>query len=69
MKKLTKNKVSIIVPCYDEEEALPLFYNKASEILTDNNIAMKAAADYFDMYGKYAESVGEQNAKDFVKTV
>ena len=42
---------------------------KEAKILTDNNIAMKAAADYFDMYGKYAESVGEQNAKDFVKTV
>jgi glucosyltransferase len=27
--------ISVIVPCYDEEESLPQFYNKVSQVLTD----------------------------------
>ncbi len=30
---MEKNKVSIIVPCFNEKEALPLFYNKISNIM------------------------------------
>lgn len=29
------NLISVVVPCYDEEESLPLFYNKVSQVLTD----------------------------------
>ena len=25
---MEKNKISIVVPCFNEKEALPLFYNK-----------------------------------------
>ena len=32
--KKIKEKVSIIVPCYNEEEALPLFYEEASKVLS-----------------------------------
>lgn len=34
--------ISIIVPCYNEQEVLPLFYDKINEIMTD----MKAKYDY-----------------------
>ena len=34
MKKENKELVSIIVPCYNEEEALPLFYKEASKIVS-----------------------------------
>ena len=27
------NKISVIVPCYNEEESLPLFYNETSKVL------------------------------------
>lgn len=28
------NKISIVVPCYNEEESIPIFYNEASNILS-----------------------------------
>lgn len=39
MKKEQKDLLSIIVPCYNEEEALPLFYNETIKVL--NSIKQK----------------------------
>ena len=30
-----KKKVTLIIPCYNEEESLPIFYNEATKILSD----------------------------------
>lgn len=33
-KEIIKNEcISIIVPCYNEEESLPIFYEKTTEVL------------------------------------
>lgn len=32
---MEKKKISIIVPCYNEEESLPLFHQKTTEVLRD----------------------------------
>ena len=29
---MEKNKISIVVPCFNEKEALPLFYNKITQV-------------------------------------
>ena len=31
------DKISIIVPCYNEEESLPVFYQKITEVLRNMN--------------------------------
>lgn len=30
-------KISLIIPCYNEEEALPIFYRETKKVLTDMN--------------------------------
>ena len=32
MLNMEKNKISIVVPCFNEKEALPLFYNKITQV-------------------------------------
>ena len=29
------NKISILVPCYNEQETLPLFYEEISKVMND----------------------------------
>lgn len=40
MKKTSKNKktISLIVPCYNEEEALPIFYKESVKVLKDMDV-------------------------------
>ena len=33
----TKEKISIVVPCYNEEESLPLFYMETTKVLLGMN--------------------------------
>lgn len=35
MAKKNESKISIIVPCYNEEEALPFFYDKVTKVLSE----------------------------------
>ena len=35
---MEKNKISIVVPCFNEKEALPLFYNKITQVLFNRRI-------------------------------
>lgn len=30
-------KISIIVPCYNEQETLPIFYNEVSKVMAEMN--------------------------------
>ena len=38
MKKIDKRMISLIVPCYNEEEALPLFYEETVKVLSAMDI-------------------------------
>ncbi len=39
---MEKNKISIVVPCFNEKEALPLFYNKITWVLNQMSQASEA---------------------------
>ena len=45
---MSKEKISIIVPCYNEEESLPIFYKEIDKISSQ----MKSVDfEYFKRYG------------------
>ena len=40
---MEKNKISIVVPCFNEKEALPLFYNKITQVFNQMSQASQTA--------------------------
>ena len=41
-----KKKVSILIPCYNEEKSLPLLYGELRQIIDDKNDTKKQEKDY-----------------------
>lgn len=44
-----KNKISIVVPCFNEKEALPLFYNKITQVFDQMSQASETAGLSYEL--------------------
>lgn len=44
-----KNKISIVVPCFNEKEALPLFYNKITWVLNQMSQASETSGLSYEL--------------------
>ena len=45
---MTNPKISLVVPCFNEEDALPIFYEKANEVLNTMGLSGKAEFVFVD---------------------
>ena len=46
---MEKNKISIVVPCFNEKEALPLFYNKITQVFDQMSQESETAGLYYEL--------------------
>ena len=46
---MEKNKISIVVPCFNEKEALPLFYNKITWVLNQMSQASETSGLSYEL--------------------
>ena len=46
---MEKNKISIVVPCFNEKEALPLFYNKITQVFDQMSQASETAGLSYEL--------------------
>lgn len=46
---MEKNKISIVVPCFNEKEALPLFYNKIIWVLNQMSQASETSGLSYEL--------------------
>ena len=46
---MEKNKISIVVPCFNEKEALPLFYNKITQVFNQMSQASETSGLSYEL--------------------
>ena len=46
---MEKNKISIVVPCFNEKEALPLFYNKITQVFDQMSQESETAGLFYEL--------------------
>ena len=51
------DKISVIVPCYNEEESLPLYYGETSAVLASIDGTDPVSYTHLDVYKRQTEQV------------
>ena len=66
------DKISVIVPCFNEEDVLPLFYQEVTKVLESIELGMPEdlyAIDLTNAYESLGKIIGETLEEDIINKI